>query len=594
MKKKLMCMALCVIMLMSSLSLFGCSSTNSTTESDVTNEASRGTITLNMYVVTDERTSPEAAEAVEEAINKITKSKFKTKLNISFFTEDEYYAALEQTFANKKAEAEEAEAAAKALKKFVKENKELYGAEGAKESFYQLHPEYAKYAETTADPLAETTAEETYYNPDTGLIELKYPEADPNVVDIFFIGGYDRLLNYINNEWVSRVDDQLTSGAKKLKDYIGSNFLSSVKVDGATYAIPNNRTIGQYTYMLVNKELLAKYYYNTSDITDLVSCKDFLADIAYFEPNVVPIDGTPDIYGVLYWSIDPDSLKIDTKNFSVIGTTYSVNASLGTQLQFTSLFATKKAYMDQLLTNKLYEELGYFRSNVPADATCAIKIVKGGAELEKIYGDKYHMVVLEAPRATQETIFSSMFAVGGYTSSVDRSMEIITYLNTNAELRNLLLYGIENVNYTLNDAGQVVRTENNSYWMDINKTGNVFITYTEAGTAPDIWEYGMKQNRDATTDMLLGFTFVGTNVNTDAIRTIKTLSDSTKARIDACKTYAELSALMDSLANELKSQSNTDIKNYTNPIMENTADGKAWPYVVFYDWMNSMGFITSE
>ena len=290
--------------------------------------------------------------------------------------------------------------------------------------------------------------------------------------------------------------------------------------------------------MLVNKELLAKYYYNINDIRDLVECQEFLADIATLERDVVPIDGSPELYNVLYWSIDPDTLEIDTRKFSVIGTTYATYATLGTQLQFTSLFATRKAYRDQLLANKLYEELGYFRSNVPASSKCAIKIVKGGAELEKIYGEEYHMVVLEAPRADQKTIFESMFAVGGYTSSVARSMEIITYLNTNAELRNLVLYGIEGVNYTLNDNGQVVRTENNSYWMDIKKTGNAFIAYTEAGTDPDVWNYGVKQNRDATTDMLLGFTLKGTKVDTAAIRRIQELSDSVQARIDACKTYA--------------------------------------------------------
>lgn len=592
MKKRLICITLTAIMLMSSLLFAGCSSTSDNTE--IEKEATKSTMTLNMCLVTDEKTTPEAAEAVEEAFNKITKSKFKTKVNIKFYTEAEYYAAIEQTFNNKENEAALAEAANKALKKYLKDHKGEADQDALKKMFYEENPDYVKYAETTTDPLAETTAEETFYNPETGLLELKYPEADPNVVDIFFIGGYERLKEYIEKEWVSRLDDELTSGSKKLNDYISGMFLDSVKIDSGTYAIPNNRTIGQYTYMLVNKELLAKYYYNINDISDLTSCTDFLADIAYFEPNVVPIDGSPALYNVLYWSIDPDTLALDTHKFSVIGNTYAVNATLGTQQQFTSLFASKKAYRDQLLTNKLYEELGYFRSNVPANTTCAVKIVKGGAELSNIYGDKYHMITLEAPRATQETIYNSMFAVGGYTTSVERSMEIITYLNTNAALRNLLLYGIEDVNYTLNDNGQVVRTENNQYWMDINKTGNTFITYTEAGTDPDIWKYGMKQNRDATTDVLLGFTYVGTNVNTDAIRAIQTLSAATEARVNACKTYAELSTLVESLQTELATSKNNDIKDIVNPIKEDTADGKSWPYVIFYGWMTDMGFITNE
>ncbi|MGI6167907.1 MAG: hypothetical protein ACOYIA_07230 [Eubacteriales bacterium] len=593
MKKKLTCLVLCAVLVISSLLVAGCSQQQMDEEAQ-REEASRGTATLNWYLMTEEGTTPEAAKAIEEAVNKITKSKFKTKVNMFFFTEDEYYEALEQTFNTKEQERIEKETADKELKKFIRENKDVYSREEAQKIFYELHPEYAKYAETTTDPLAETTVEETFYNPETGLLELKYPEADPNVVDIFFLSGYERLLEYIDKEWVNRLDDELNSGSKKLKDYISSAFLDSVKIDGATYAIPNNRTIGEYTYMLVNKELLAKYYYNINDIHDLIDCQEFLEDIAAFEPDVVPIDGSPELYNVLYWSIDPDTLEIDTKEFSVIGTTYTTFATLGTPLQFTSLIATRKPYRDQLLINRLYEDRGYFRSNVPESAKCAIKIVKGGAELEKEYAKDYHMVALKAPRASQEMIFESMFAVGGFSNNVARSMEIITYLNTNAELRNLVLYGLENVNYTLDDKGQVVRTENNSYRMDINKTGNVFIAYTEAGTDPDIWTYGIKQNQDATVDLLLGFTFKGEKVNTESIRKIQEISESVKARIDACKSYEELSALMDQLMLELRSQSNPDIRDYTNILTEPNEDGESVPYVIFNQWLIDKGFITEE
>ena len=595
MKKRLLCLALCVLMIAGACIFTGCSSSaEDDTADNIAKENSRSTKTLNMYLMTEDKTDPEAAAAVEEAINKITKSKFKTKINITFLTESEYYSKLEATFTAKAEEAEQAEAAAKALKKYVKEHKAEYGNEGAKEKFYEEYPEYLKYAETTTDPTAETTPEETVYNKDTGLLELKYPESDPNVVDIFYLSGYDRYLEYIENEWVARVDDELTSGSKKLKDYISNVFMDAMKIDGATYAVPNNRTIGSYTYMLVNKELLAKYYYDISSITTLNDCSEFLSDIARFEPDVVPIDGAPDLYNVLYWDIDPETLEISTDTFNIIGTTYSANASLGTQVQFTSLFASKKTYRDQLLSNMKYQELGYFRSDVAVDAKCAIKIVEGGAELEKQYGEDYHMVVLETPRANSDILYGSMMAVGGYSNDVTRAMEIITYINTNAELRNLIQYGIENVNYTLTEEGQVEYTGTNSYWMDINKTGNSFIAYTLAGTDPELWKYGMKQNSDATVDLILGFSLKDSKVDKAAIAKMRTLSVSVKARLDACTTYAELSALIDTLQVELRSQSNQDIKNYVAVTAEPNADGESTPYVLFYEWMTEKGFITEE
>lgn len=592
MKKRLLSLVLCVLMI--ACVFTGCSSGSDDTEDNIQKENSRSTKTLNMYLMTEDKTDPEATAAVEEAINKITKSKFKTKINIKFLPESEYYAALEKTFEDKAADEKLAENAQKALKKYIKDHKAELGAEGAKEKFYEEYPEYLKYAETTTDPTAETTAEETVYNKDTGLLELKYPDADPNVVDIFYLSGYDRYKDYIEKEWVARVDDELTSSSKKLKDYISNVFMDAMKIDGGTYAVPNNRIIGSYTYMLVNKELLAKYYYDVSSLASLNDCSEFLSDIARFEPDVVPIDGAPDLYNVLFWDIDPETLEISTDTFNIIGTTYAANSSLGTQIQFTSLFASRKAYRDQLLSNMKYQELGYFRSNVAEDAKCAIKIVSGGAELEKKYAEDYHMIVLETPRANSDILYGSMFAVGGYSNDVTRAMEIITYINTNSELRNLIQYGIENVNYTLTEGGQVEYTSGNGYWMDINKTGNAFVAYTVAGTDPELWKYGMKQNNDATVDLILGFSLKGSQVDTEAIAKMRTLSASVKTRLDACKTYDELSALIDTLQVELRSQSNADIKNYVAVTAEPNAKNESTPYVLFYEWMNEMGFITEE
>lgn len=598
MKKRLMCLALCAIMLMSLLLFAGCSSNKENANDDIGEEASRNTTTLNMLVMVEDGTTAESAEAVEAAFNKITKSQFKTAVNIIFATEDEYYSILEASFKNKEEEAKLADAALKALKRYRKEQKEYckendlkYVQADVDKQFYKENPQYAKYEETTADPTAETTAEETYYNEATGIIELKYPESDPNIIDIFYIGGYERLCEYIDKEWVSRIDNELTSSAKKLKDYVNGVFFDSVKVGSATYAIPNNRTIGEYTYMLLNKELLQKYYYNVDDIKNLQDCQNFLEDIAEFEKNVIPIDGAPEVYNVLYWSFDDETLVLDENKFSVVGATYNVNDTLGIELQFSSLFAQKADYRAQLLCNKLYEERGYYRDNVAVDAECAVKIVKGGAELEKVYGDEYEMVVLEAPRATQNMIFEHMFAVGGYTSSVTRSMEVITYLNTNVELRNLLLYGVEGVHYTVNDDNQIVRNENNGYVMDINKSGNAFITYTEVGTDADIWKYGMKQNSDSTIELTLGFSLAEEAIDTDIIKKIADLSAETAARLDACKTYDEYEALITLLSAELKSQNNEYISRYTRSNANVNEKNESTPYVILYQWMDSKGFI---
>jgi hypothetical protein len=101
-----------------------------------------------------------------------------------------------------------------------------------------------------------------------------------------------------------------------------------------------------------------------------------------------------------------------------------------------------------------------------------------------------------------------MFAVATTTLSVERSMQIITYLNTNTEIRNLLQYGIEGQHYIFDDKNEVKLMEDKNgdkYEMDIYATGNAFLAYPEPGMKASIWENGKKQNRDSLVEPLLGF-----------------------------------------------------------------------------------------
>ena len=93
MNKKLVCLTLSILMLLTCVfaSCTGGKTTTDETESTVDNSAK----TITMWVVTEDETTDEAKEAVNEAFAKITKAKFKTNVVIQFCTEDEYYEKLE-------------------------------------------------------------------------------------------------------------------------------------------------------------------------------------------------------------------------------------------------------------------------------------------------------------------------------------------------------------------------------------------------------------------------------------------------------------------------------------------------------------------
>ena len=592
-----------------SVSATGCSvfggGAETTAESGVTVDPDSGSaITLTMYIPCEKPVAEEDRLLVEEAINKITKSKFKTQINLYLPTVDEYYETIEGIMQARAYEQEQEELAKSELKKAIRAAKaEGVDSEVAISKFYDEHPEWVKYQETTADPDAEETAPETRLN-ELGMPEIKYPDERENQLDIIWLSGYDKLIEYIEADQLQRLDEELSSSSKKLKQYIYTGALDAVKTAGSgTYAIPNNTVIGEYTYLLLNKSLVDKYKYSPSDLTSVVKCADFLADVSKYEPDVLPVVGELPVTLTKYWSIDPDTLEVDHDKFNVIGHGISDMATLGSMFNFTGLFGTNAElantsdYAKQLIAIRTYKDLGYITEDTSTTKEYAMRVVKGGGELVEVYGDDFYMNVIESPRAGYEDIFGNMLGVSTYTRSLKRSMEIITYLNTNSDLRNILQYGVEDVHYELDEDGLLHRL-NDRYMMDINKTGNVFMAYPEEEMPKNVWDYGKSQNTDAKTLMTLGLRFKEDDFTSSddenaleklrsAIRAVNEYSADVEQKLMNAQSVEELEAVMRDVASKFGTDPN--IKAITNSSAQNPT-----PSSVYYDWLKSNGFLDED
>lgn len=475
MKKRLTCLLLCLVMLLS-LGLTACSKkSEEEAAQDISTDASASAKTLTMWIVSENEVSADTAKLVTEELNKITKSKFKTQLIVKFLTEDVYEETLSTTIEN-----------------------------------------YLKAKENGGVAEEDAEVEETE-KLDNGMTIIKYPDPVPYQVDIVYIAGEKMFLDYVNNGWLYALDDQLNGSAKKIKEYVSDTLLSAAKLEGTTYAVPNNNVIGEYTYMLLNKELMNKYsqqgYVTLGKIDGFFNTYlfNYLKQIHLFEKDVIPVNASyEDCLNLLahYWSVDPYDYSL-LEDFSVFGSHYTDVASLSRGsviLGYDSLFANPEFTADYLKLNELKFD-GYF--NEEKGKTAAVKFVKGDSTVLEEYEDEYYSVIVEYPTASADDIYSHMFGVCTYTRSLSRSMDIITYLNTNTEFRNILQYGVENKHYRMNvdeDTGKTTLERlGNEYMMNIYATGNAFVAYPEPDMSEDIWEKGKIQNRGSLVNPLLGF-----------------------------------------------------------------------------------------
>ncbi len=526
-------------------------------------------VTLSMFVVCEQPVPEKTAKLVEDAFNKITKPNFKTQVKLHFATYDEYYDVIEERVKSNEAYAlleEEHDDALKQAKRAAKAEG-VVTDEAWFDAFYAEHPDYVDFRETEELTGEDTTAEETVLETVEGLdysiSTLKYPEEKKNQLDIIWIDSYDRYLDYINREMIERLDSELSGSSKKLNEYINNELLLWAKwPTSGTYAIPNNVIIGEYTYLLVNKELAKKYSYDPEELNTLAKCSDFLADVAAYEPGVAPILG--DIYttGTYFWNIDTATGKINASNFNLLASTktnrtHDPSVDTNVTLACNNVFKNAE-YTEQIRTIQKYKDANYVVSEATNPANYAIRMIKGNASLEAVYGEEYELNVLEYPEVGYEEVFSNMFAVSSYTRSLSRSMQIITYLNTNSDLRNVLQYGVEGVHYIINDeTGKLERTRNCDYFMNIESTGNVFMAYPEEDMDLDVWEWGKKQNLDVKPFLSLGFDFANRIavpededpesyylLNVDNIKKINDLSADIEKQIAAVKSIDELEELI--------------------------------------------------
>lgn len=612
MQKRLISMALVIVMLLSAIALASCSDKNSYT--GIANV--EGAKTITMWIVSENDISPETEKLVENAFSAITKSKYKVNVDLVFYTEDEYFTKLESKLVQLEDEYKMGEELKELLDDAISEGKKegKLTEEEIIEKFFQEYPEYEPYRHTYkgAGSSDAPVEQETVIN-DYGIPEIKYPAAGENQVDIIYISGYDRYISYIDAEWLAPLDEELAGVAAKLTTYVSTPLLQGTKVGDVTYAIPNNNEIGEYTYMLLDKQICDKYYFNYSKVNSIIDCQSLVEDIMIHENKgltasdagyVLPIassfDECLDML-VWYWNIDVETSRVPVideegfemtdengrpikvemskytinrdNKFNLVGCLYgsALNVNRGDiTLKFNSLFADEN-YRNTLLALKKYQFDNCYGE--PAEGQkSAISFMKGDYSVKQnwtdpsrgIYkdanGKEYYAVVVRYPQADSSDIYGNMFAVSAFSGNITECMEVITELNTSRELKNILQYGVLGTHYTIesNKDGttKLVRL-NNDYMMNMDVTGNCFMAHPEEGKPSTYWNNVRLQNSEALIDPLLGF-------DINAILEEKTMSPDAPASLDNTQ-IADIKAMSEAIWAELEAcTSYTEYRNLIN------------------------------
>ena len=563
MYKKLVSLVLAAIMAVGMLA--GCSQNaeDVDVESADTEATSRVALTLTMWLPCENAT-PEAQEAVSAAVNRLTQAKYDTALEMKFIPRDQYRDAVEARIQEINDMIEAEEQAAEEYRKWVKEQK----AQGI------------TVEETEEEETEETLPleDETIVN-ELGITITKYPEVGPKQFDIFLVTSYQQYYDYIENEWIQQLDGELSGNSKLLKTYIYPTFLDLANV-GGTYAIPNNHPVGEYQYLLVNKELVDQYDYDPDSLSSVLKCGEFIKDIgnqvkAGKLEGVVPLLGEIEASNMHYFGLNEDK-----QEWSMIANQITNSMSYSSPCIPKSIFSTN-VYINTVGLMKELKELGYVGDGTVKDGEkFAVGVIPGDPASIAEYEDDYYVKVYSKPMMTEEDVYGAMFAVSSYSKSLARSMEIVTYLNTSSDIRTILQYGAQGVHwdYTSEENRDTIKILSKDYQMRITDTGNVYMTYPDAGRPMSDWDTGKQMNLDMISSPFIKFPGVVTEENKPFLEELVELSKQYKERMDACP-FAEWDDFVTEVKKEIKAN-----ELISKNLLDNTGEVSTSILGFYNDW----------
>ncbi len=548
--KRLFAGLLAAVITASAVLMSGCSGGNSE-ENSANTTSTRKIVTLNMYVITDEKTDLDNAREVQMDINHILLPQYKTMLKINYLTEDEYWDTLEsvqkkvkhyreygevlaeETPADETAAADETQNTEAEEKPLTKDDFSdlINGTDGenadqtqtdntADETDGETQPAEEQVLES--DGSVKGTADMTFNE----LIDFIFDADDIDLanpqLDIFVVNDYQKYGELAANGDLAPMDEYLNYDSSKLKKYIYPTFLSAARVGKNTYGIPTNYALdSDFTYFVFNKDLLNKYGYSVSDLTTYANLGDYLSLIKNNEPGVWPVSGPCDISGA---EVYEDSFLAIGRQLNVLG-----DSVLPTFME------TK--YVNNIKAIDSYRRNGYFPKEGTAseNAKYAIEIVHSPELLEHEWsenGTNYEAYLYDVNRVSGDEAFKSAMVISSLSTNKDRAMEVITLFNTNAELANLLQYGISGENYYYDTEKGSVTMLNDKYTMNTLYTGNTYIKYPLAGQE-DYVENARKGNIQTAPSAFLGFYPTFDDIeDKSTYEAVKTICKSAKQAID--------------------------------------------------------------
>ena len=323
-------------------------------------------------------------------------------------------------------------------------------------------------------------------------------------------------------------NDLIQTYGQGIIDAVGQENVDACRVNGVLYGLPSNRDIAQGRgCAAIATEYLDGIGYEANTDDEIVK---------------ISLDELNDIYAQLHEKYpDKEVYRPTTGSMSQFsnvdslgGNVFGVLLDYGQNLDVVNLFESD-FYKDYCARLYDYNQKGYISADASTDTTAVGELVKAGTLMSYTTGGKPGIKAQETTLTGRDmTIFQTLDDYISSTSVAsmpwtipisaqhkEAAMKFLNECYTNADIANLLAWGIEGTHYKIGDDGLATYADgvdaSNSGWN--HSMGwmmpNQFLTHVWEGNDPDIWDQTQEFNNNAVVSPAKGFAWDNTNVQNE-------------------------------------------------------------------------------
>lgn len=350
-------------------------------------------------------------------------------------------------------------------------------------------------------------------------------------VDFKFVapGNYDDKMNLIlqsseefdicfTSSWANDYVKQVNKGAyipldkyveqyPAIKALISDKLWDAIKIQDKIYAIPNLQVMYNQMGLWFRKDMVDKYQLDVSSdaiktVNDLTPIFQKIKDN---EKDMYPLIGYPagDIFVASVPTLD-QNMGVDTKTWKVYdreSTDDLANYYAIREWQKKGFFPSDAATIKD--TDPLIKAGKVF---------CRYSRILPGVEatVKNTYGFDVVTLATTEPIIEQNSVRSTMNAISITSKNPDRAAMLLNLMNTNKEVYNTMVFGIENVDYKKisdNRIEQIAGGYSSPAVVPSWQLGNQFNAYVVPGQTDDVWEQTKKMNDSARIQDMGSFSF---------------------------------------------------------------------------------------